>query len=151
MAARKYVLDTNCFIDAATDPERLRAYAAFCAAAAPGLFLSSVVAAELRAGARDARDRRAIEERVLEPYARRRRLVTPSARSWDALGTTLSVLRHRAGVQPSDVRRSFVFDVLVAHSCREIGAVLVSRNLRDLERIATVFAFEFIAPYPTLR
>ncbi len=52
-------------IDAATDQERLDAYAAFCAAAAPGLLSSSVVGAELRASARDARDRRAIEGRVL--------------------------------------------------------------------------------------
>lgn len=40
------------------------------------------------------------------------------------------------------------FDVLVAHSCREIGAVLVTANLRDMERIASVFAFHHAAPYP---
>jgi len=47
-----------------------------------------------------------------------------------------------------DVRRSFVFDILIAWSCREIGAVLVSRNVKDLARIAGVFAFQFAPPYP---
>jgi len=46
------------------------------------------------------------------------------------------------------VPRSVVRDVLVAYSCREAGAVLVSANRRDMERIARVFAFEFAAPYP---
>jgi hypothetical protein len=41
-----------------------------------------------------------------------------------------------------------MFDILVAWSCREVGAVLVSRNMKDLSRIAKVFTFEFVAPYP---
>ena len=41
------------------------------------------------------------------------------------------------------------FDILIAHSCREAGAILVSANTRDMERIARVFAFDYVAPYPT--
>lgn len=33
---------------------------------------------------------------------------------------------------------------------REIGAVLISANTRDLSRIAKVFAFDFVAPYPDI-
>jgi predicted nucleic acid-binding protein len=51
------------------------------------------------------------------------------------------VLRH--------VRRSFVFDILIARSCRELGATLMSRNSTDLSRIAMVFSFEFVSPYPS--
>jgi predicted nucleic acid-binding protein len=50
-----------------------------------------------------------------------------------------------------DVRRSFVFDILIARSCREIGATLVSRNATDLSRIAKVFSFDFVPPYPAKR
>jgi predicted nucleic acid-binding protein len=65
------------------------------------------------------------------------------------LGTTLARLVDHEGIVRRDVRKSFVFDILIAWSCREHGAVLVSRNVKDLSRIATVFAFEFVAPYPS--
>lgn len=53
-----------------TDDEAA-AFADFCARAAPGLYLSTVVAAELRAGAGSAKDRRTLERQVLSPYRRR--------------------------------------------------------------------------------
>jgi len=146
---RKYVLDTNCFIDASRDPVARAAYEGFCAQAAPGLYLSAVVAAELRAGA--GRSRATLERVVLAPYLRRGRVIAPFSNSWEALGDTLATLVHREGLVLAQVRRSFVFDILVAHSCRETGAVLVSSNKRDLERISRVFAFEFVAPYPRLQ
>jgi predicted nucleic acid-binding protein len=85
----------------------------------------------------------------LSSYVRRRRLVNPTAAAWEALGTTLARLVEDEGLVLSDVRKSFVFDILIAGSCRDIGAVLVSRNVKDLSRIARVFAFEFVAPYPS--
>ena len=145
---RKYALDTSCYIDASRDAAALAALRGFVARAAPGLYVSSVVAAELRGGARSARDRKALEERVLEPFARRGRLLTPSGAAWDALGRTLATLREREGLQLSQVPRSFAFDVLVAYSCREHGVVLVTGNARDMTRIRRVFTFEYVAPYP---
>lgn len=143
---RKYVLDTNCFIDASRDPVAAAAFEAFCVQAAPGLHLSAVVAAELRAGA--GRSRSTLDRVVLAPYLRRGRVIVPSSSGWEALGDTLGALVQREGLVLAQVPRSFVFDILVAHSCRETGAVLVSSNIRDLERIARVFPFEFVAPYP---
>lgn len=145
---RKYVLDSNCFIDAAHDVTARDALEAFALQAAPGLYLSSVVAAELRAGA--GRGRTLLERDVLGPYVRRGRVLAPSAKSWDALGTTLATLADRDGLMLAQVRRSFVFDILLAHSCREAGATLVSANARDLARIGGVFTFDFVAPYPKL-
>ena len=145
---RKYVLDTNCFVDAARHADARAALEAFSLQAAPGLYLCAVVAAELRAGA--GRSLASLERLVLAPYVRRDRLLTPSARSWDVLGTTLAALVDREGLVLSQVRRSFVFDILIAHSCREAGATLVSANTKDLERIGRVFSFDFVAPYPKL-
>lgn len=142
------MLDTNCFVDAARSEPAAAAYEAFVARAAPGLWLSAVVAAELRAGARTARARRVLERQVLGPYLRRGRVLTPSAASWEALGTVLAALGTREGLDLKQVPRSFVFDVLIAHSCREAGAVLVSANVRDMERIRRVFTFDHLAPYP---
>lgn len=146
---RKFVLDTNCFIDASHTEAAARAFSEFCARTAPGLYLSTVVAAELRAGATGRQERRTLEREVIAPYVRRERLVNPSAAAWEALGTTLAALAEDEGLVLRDVRRSFVFDILVAYSCREIGATLVSRNSADLTRIARVFPFDFVPPYPT--
>jgi predicted nucleic acid-binding protein len=147
--ARKFVVDTKCFVDASRTDAEAAAFAEFCAWAAPGLYLSTVVAAELRAGAGSAKDRRTLERQVLSPYIRRGRLLNPSPAAWEGLGTTLAALVEGDGLVLRDVRRSFVFDILIARSCREIGATLVSRNSADLSRIGKVFSFDFVAPYPT--
>jgi predicted nucleic acid-binding protein len=144
----KYVLDANCYIDASRDAGAWRALAQFTLWAAPRLWLSSVVAAELRAGARSARDRKQLETTVLGPFVRRGRVLTPSAAAWDALGLTLATLRRRKGLQLGEVRRGFALDILMAYSCRESGVVLVTRNARDMARIRRVFTFEYAAPYP---
>jgi predicted nucleic acid-binding protein len=145
---RKYALDSNCYIDAAREPIARDALEAFTAREAPRLYLSAVVAAELLAGCRSSRDRRRLEEHVLAPFARRGRILTPSGAAWDALGLTLSQLRTEGSLDLANVSRGFVFDVLIAFSCREAGVVLVTRNTRDMERIRSVFPFEFIAPFP---
>jgi predicted nucleic acid-binding protein len=145
---RKYVLDSNCYIDAAREPVARTALEAFIAREAPRLYLSSVVAAELRTGARSLRDRRQLEEQVLAPFVRRGRVLTPSGAAWDALGLTFSQLRAEGVIDLATVPRGFAFDVLIAFNCREAGVVLITRNTRDMERIRSVFQFEFVAPYP---
>jgi hypothetical protein len=71
--------------------------------------------------------------------------VNPSP-AWVALGTTLAALVEEEGLVLCEVRRSFVFDIVIARSCRELGATLVSRNSADLSCIAKVFSFDFVAP-----
>lgn len=145
---RKYALDASCYIDASRETTAFAALSRFTAWAAPRLYVSSVVAAELRAGARSAHDRKTLEDRVLGPFVHRGRVLTPSAAAWDALGRTLAALREREGLQLAQAPRSFVFDILVAYSCREHGVVLVTANARDMRRIRRVFVFDYVAPYP---
>ena len=147
--ARKFVLDTNCFVDASRDKAAAAAFADFCTSVAPTLYLSTVVACELRAGARTQKALRTLEREVFSPYVRRRRVINPSATAWDTLGTTLARLVREQGLVLREVRRSFVFDILIARSCREIGATLISGNATDLSRIAKIFAFDFAPPYPS--
>lgn len=147
---RKFVLDTNCFIDASRTDAQAAAFTEFCTWATPRLYLSTVVAAELRAGAGSAKDRQTLERQILSPYVRRGRLLNPSPAAWEQVGTTLATLVEDEGLVLRDVRRSFVFDILIASSCREIGATLVSRNATDLSRIAKVFPFDFVPPCPPL-
>jgi predicted nucleic acid-binding protein len=144
----KYVLDTNCYIDATHEREARAALEGFVGWASPFLYLSAVVAAELRTGTPTAKDRKRLERELLDPFIRRDRILTPGAQAWDALGLTLATLGSREGLESRLVSRAFAFDVLLAFSAREAGAILVSRNTKDLARIRRVFAFEFVAPYP---
>lgn len=148
-SVRKFVLDTSCFVDASRTDTSAAELADFCARAAPGLYLSTVVAAELRAGTANVVERRVLERDVLAPYLRRGRLVNPSPAAWEALGTTLAALVERGGLVLQKTPRSFLFDILIARSCRDMGAVLVSGNTKDLSRISNVFKFDFVLPYPS--
>lgn len=53
------------------------------------------------------------------------------------------------GLGLGSVARGLVNDVLLAVSCREAGVTLVTGNARDFSRIARVFRFEFVGPWPT--
>jgi len=118
--------------------------------AAPGLYLSTVVAAELRAGTTNRSDLRKLDKTVLRPYYKRGRVINPSAAAWEALGKTLAWLVKNEGITIRTTPRSFIFDILIAYSCRELGAILISGNDRDLQRIRRVFSFESTPPYPEL-
>lgn len=139
----KYALDTNLFIQAFRDEAANRELAAFRMVCAPGEYLSSVVAQELRAGVRSLEDRRKLERLVIARYEKVGRLITPSTSAWQASGDVLSALRKREGLDLGRVSKSFGNDILLALSCREAGLTLLTDNQRDFERIAAVTRFEY--------
>lgn len=148
---RKYVLDTNLFIRAfreeAANAELQRFHQLF----APFEYLSAVVAQELRAGARSAPARRQLERHVLDLYARRGRVVTPSTQAWHDSGDLLAELNSREGLEAGRLSKAFGNDILVALSCREAGLVLVTDNHRDFERIARLAPFAYVSRWPSPR
>ena len=146
----KFVLDTNCFSAASRSDDDAALLQTFVQMAAPGLYLSTVVAAELRAGTTNRSDLRKLDKTVLRPYYKRGRVINPSAAAWEALGKTLAWLVKNEGITIRTTPRSFIFDILIAYSCRELGAILISGNDRDLQRIRRVFSFESTPPYPEL-
>jgi predicted nucleic acid-binding protein len=143
---RRYVLDTNIFIHAARDEQFNQALARFHAAFAPFELLSAVVVQELMAGVRGSAAR-TLERTILDPFERRGRVIVPSYQAWKEAAGVLASLTS-SGVCWTNVSRSFVNDVLLAMSCREVGVVLVTENTRDFERIADVRPFDFVAPWP---
>jgi predicted nucleic acid-binding protein len=145
VAPRRYVLDTNLYVDALRSERGRNALGAFHDAFAPFLHFSAVVAQELRAGV-TADAAATLDAALFAPYERRGRLITPSYDAWKEAGRVLAELV--APAQWRSVTRSFVNDVLLAMSCRESGAVLVTANTRDFARIASVRRFEFVAPWP---
>lgn len=142
---RKYVVDTNLYIDALRTDEGQYALETFRAGFAPFEHLSAVVVLELQSGVRG-RDSALVNEAFIAPLEECGRLVTPTYHAWREAGRVLSEL-----VAPNERRalpRSFVNDVLLAMSCRESGLTLVTKNLRDFARIAAVRPFEFVPAWP---
>jgi predicted nucleic acid-binding protein len=147
-ARRKYVLDTQLFIQAFRDPGANEALQQFHRGFAPSEYLSTVVAQELRAGIQRPRDRKALQKNVLAIYARANRIVTPSADAWHQSGDILSEMTRKEGLQVAGLSKAFANDLLLALSCREAGCVLLTDNRRDFERIRRFVPFDFIEPWP---
>lgn len=145
---RKYVLDTQVFIQGFRDPQANEALQQFHRSYAPFEYLSVIVAQELRAGIRRPQDRKALQKHVLEVFERARRTITPSSEAWHRSGDLLSDMARRDGLEIARVSKSFGNDVLLALSCREAGCVLVTDNERDFERIRRFVDFEFTRPWP---
>ena len=139
--AIRYVLDTNLFIDAFRDTAENDALQRFHAAFAPFELFSAVVGHELKTGVRSPDDRRRLDRHLIGAFERSGRIVVPSYKAWTRSAVALAALAETDGVTPAQFSRAFANDVLIAASCREVGATLVTRNYRDFERIQRVIAF----------
>ena len=144
---RKYVLDTQLFIQAFRDAGANDALQDFHRVFAPFEYLSVVVAQELRAGTRNAKGRRALEANVLNVFLRANRVITPSGDAWQRSGDVLAEMARKEGLEVARLSKAFGNDVLLALSCREAGCVLVTGNLRDFRRIQRFVRFDFIEPW----
>jgi len=148
---RRYVLDTQLYIEAARDLEKAQALAKFSVAFLPSLFLHAVVVQEILAGAVSKKRRREVERGLVDPFERRGRVVVPGYRAWKRSGEIVADLVARGELSPGGLRRSFMNDVLLAASCRESGLILITRNVGDFELIATEESLRFMKPWPTAR
>jgi predicted nucleic acid-binding protein len=137
-----YTLDTNVLVDALRQPPELDRLKAFLSWALPSTVLSSIVAAELTAGARTDKARRTLDDALLAPFERRGRILAPSSAAWRRGGAVLA----RAGT--SSVSASRQNDVLLAAQAREHGWTVVTRDgdLRTLR--AQVAGLQVVAPFP---
>ena len=146
--ARKYVLDTQLFINAFRDPVANEALQRFHRAFSPFEHFSVIVAQELRAGVRQPSDRKALERNVLRVFERAGRTITPSPETWHRSGDLLSEMAKQEGLEVARVSKAFANDILLALSCRESGCVLVTENDRDFSRIRRFTPFEYMRPWP---
>jgi predicted nucleic acid-binding protein len=92
---------------------------------------------ELRAGAHTRAGRAAVDH-LVRSYEAGGRLVAPTRGVFDRAGSALRQLR----LAGRDIRSaSFVNDVLIALTAREMGATVVTANVGDFEAIRAVEAF----------
>lgn len=129
-----YAIDSSVYVAAFRAADRMTALRRFLMRAGTRVRVSAVVARELRAGATS----RALEEAVEDlfaPYAVRDRVLVPSFDAYLHAGRVLAAARVRDRYPAAAASRSFVRDALLAASCREADATLVTENGTDFARI----------------
>lgn len=144
----RYVLDTNLYIDATRRPAANRKLVEFFTRHTPGIYLHSVVAGELLAGATSPDLEQRTHRALLAPLEAVGRVITPSHQAWRRAGAILATLVRDGVISPAGFGRSFFNDCLIAASAREHGFVLITANTADFERIASVEALPFQEPWP---
>ncbi len=130
----KLVFDTNVLIDWLNQGTH---EAVICA---PGVirFMSAVVAMELLAGAKSRRAKNAVDA-LINRHRAVGRLAAPNSGAYVAAGQVLPRLKS-AGREIK--KTSLVNDLLIAITCRDIGAMLVTRDASDFVAIAAWVPFQ---------
>jgi predicted nucleic acid-binding protein len=114
---RKFVLDSNLYVDAIRDPVKEAALDAFLEVSAPVTFMSAVVIQELRAGAVTDAAARALDRGIFAAFERRGRVLAPSVKVFKDCGRILAALFREEGVAFRERPRSLVNDILIAGTC----------------------------------
>lgn len=144
----KYVLDTNLYINATRNQDGNTELEEFFWDATPSVYLHSVVAAELLAGAIDPAQERRIQRAYLTDLEAAGRVVTPSHRAWKRAGAIITQLVRARKLSPNGIPRSFLNDCVIAASAREHGFTLITANTRDFDLIRSVESVSVVPSWP---
>ena len=145
-----YLLDTNLYIRALTDRAFAPGFEAFQQAALPRLWVSAVVAFEVSVGARDTAHAAKLERWMLRPFRSRQRFLTPTDATWVLVARMDRDIRAMGGLESKLDQRSFLNDMLIAATCRQVGATLITANLDDFALINSVVALRYQGSFPAL-
>jgi predicted nucleic acid-binding protein len=99
---------------------------------------SAVVLAELSRGARS-RDMK----KFVDDMERNLRVITPTEGEWTESGRIVSRIAA-AKHYDANKTREIHFDVLIAMSARQIGAVLITRNAADFKAVREFMRFNLV-------
>jgi predicted nucleic acid-binding protein len=144
----RYIVDTNLYIEATRNDEAADRLKSFYARFLPHVYLHSVVAQELLAGAVTTQLERDTRAEFIEPFQAVARVITPSPRAWLRAGEIMARLVRQKKLGPGGFKPSFLGDCLIAASAREHGFVLVTRNTQDFELIRTLEPIQAVPPWP---
>jgi predicted nucleic acid-binding protein len=121
---------------------------AFHHAALARLVVSAVVASELLVGAQTPDRERALVRTLVEPFRARHRLLVPSWRTWERAAKIDRGVRRQAANCAQLAQRSFMQDILIAASAREVGATIITENVVDFTLIGRHIDIAFVPPWP---
>ena len=138
----KFTLDSNVLVDAIRTPSGYEALDAFMRWARYHVFLSSVVVAELEAGARTASSRTQLDERFLAAFEARKRIVAPTEIEWRRAGRVLGESSGTTAPVPK------LNDALLAVQARNLGWVVITRDRGFGELRARIPGLQLMTPFP---
>jgi predicted nucleic acid-binding protein len=140
-----YALDANVYIRALRDPQHLVILKRFLIRHGTRIRVNSIVALELRAGARTEQQAAGVEE-LVKPYAERERVIVPTFDAFIQAGRVLSALAIRERMS-AVYTPALTNDALIASSCREADVVLVTENTGNFAAIKRQLrGFRFVDP-----
>jgi predicted nucleic acid-binding protein len=145
---RKFVLDTNLYVRAFRSRIGAEELERYFGEFTPFTFLSSIVLHELLVGATTLAKARQVREGLLGPLIRAGRLVTPSHSAWEQAGLAMAAMSRAEARDLRSIPKSLVNDFLLAASCRESGATLITDNTADFSLIERYLKHEHMAPWP---
>jgi predicted nucleic acid-binding protein len=145
----RYVVDTNIYVRATRDEQWNQALERFFSAVASEIYLHSIVALEILAGATSPELERWTQQRFIRPFERRARIITPSHGACKRAGAALAQLvRERKASPGRGIKESLVNDCLIAASARDHGFILVTDNARDYGLVSDILPVVIAAPWP---
>jgi predicted nucleic acid-binding protein len=134
-----YLADTNIYVGAANDPSFLEQFEIFVRQRG-ALLVSTIVVAEFLMGISDP----SRHPEAIEALAAGTVLMTPTSDDWLRAGETTA----RLGGEAVTKSRSFWNDTLLATQCSRLGAVLITHNIRDFDRLQPYTGVVVVAPFP---
>lgn len=106
------------------------------------IYLSTVVAQELFAGAGDKTTAKALEK-LFYIFKKNKRLIVPTAEDWCQCGSTLAQIGKKYDYE-SIKKGRLVNDILIAFGCKSVGATLLTANHKDFQLIHKFVPFKMI-------
>ena len=143
----RFLIDSSVYIRAFRETAFGLELQAFHREHLPGLLLSTVVASEIMVGARGADHERRVRKALIEPFRARRRLISPAWSTWDLVARIDRRLRAKAANRTKLAQRSFLQDLLISASARELGATIITENRANFALIARHVDITFVAPW----
>lgn len=143
-----YVLDTNVYVGALRNREELQQLKQFLLRAGMRVRVDGIVAMELLAGAGSPEHVDAVKA-LFSPYTLRDWTTAPSFAACAEAGRVLAELAFGKRGGRRAIAPSLLNDALLAASCRDAGAVLVTNNVADFTALQRhLRGFRFLAPWP---
>lgn len=106
----------------------------------PLLYMSAVVMEELYAGAFD-RETIKLLDKLCSTFENVGRMVTPDAANWRLCGMVVAKMGRKYGFDRTYLS-TITKDILIAVSARQIGAYVLTNNIRDFLRIREFVDFK---------
>lgn len=135
---KKFVLDTNIFIEAMRNREARVELAEWQRALAPHVWQHAVVVSELLVGAKDEATWKRWHRRWVVPAERVRRVVVPGYSAWLRASRIISQLTESGWISAGGIKTSFYNDCLLAATARDHGHVIITYNHEDFDLIRRV-------------